>query len=174
MAIPYGIGVQRNRDILHILVPSGIARNKVAHNSVAIKCTMVASRWTQFAGNNHPYPLPYCDHGRNHLRRMGLPPNLQRASLAPPAVSRSVWNYGEVCCRTLVSTVSWGWGRRRGLDLKPYGDDARFVNECTGCHQPMRGNDYVFTLPITTATLNRGEVMNNGAAALPANFPINR
>jgi hypothetical protein len=69
------------------------------------------------------------------------------------------------------STEGWGWGRWRGLDLKPYGDDARFVNECTGCHQPVRGNDYVYTLPITTATLNRDDIVNNSAAALPANLP---
>jgi mono/diheme cytochrome c family protein len=55
------------------------------------------------------------------------------------------------------NTEGWGWGRWRGLDLKPYGEDARFVNECTGCHQPVRGNDYVYTLPITTATINPGE-----------------
>src|ERR1700691_6201825 len=35
----------------------------------------------------------------------------------------------------------------------------------------MRGNDYVYTLPITTATLNRDEVVNNRAAALPASLP---
>ena len=69
------------------------------------------------------------------------------------------------------NTEGWGWGRWRGLDLKPYGEDARFVNECTGCHQPVRGNDYVYTLPITTATLNRDEVVNNSAAELPANLP---
>jgi hypothetical protein len=69
------------------------------------------------------------------------------------------------------NTEGWGWGRWRGLDLKPYGEDARFVNECTGCHQPVRGNDYVYTLPITTATLNRDEVVNNSAAALPATLP---
>jgi hypothetical protein len=68
-------------------------------------------------------------------------------------------------------TEGWGWGRWRGLDLKPYGDDARFVNECTGCHKPVRGSDYVYTLPITTATLNRDEVVNNSAAALPPNLP---
>ena len=69
------------------------------------------------------------------------------------------------------NTEGWGWGRWRGPNLKPYGEDARFVNECTGCHQPVRGNDYVYTLPITTATLNRDEVVNNRAAELPANLP---
>jgi Haem-binding domain/Cytochrome P460 len=68
-------------------------------------------------------------------------------------------------------TEGWGWGRWRGLELKPYGEDERFVNECTGCHQPVRGNDYVYSLPITTATLNREEVVNNSAAALPKSLP---
>jgi hypothetical protein len=68
-------------------------------------------------------------------------------------------------------TEGWGWGRWRGLDLKPYGTDARFVNECTGCHRPVRGNDYVYTLPITAAKINGEELVNNRAAALPATLP---
>jgi hypothetical protein len=68
------------------------------------------------------------------------------------------------------STEGWGWGRWRGLDLKPYGSDASFVNECTGCHLPMRENDYVYSLPVTPATVSRTDVVNN-AAALPANLP---
>ncbi len=58
----------------------------------------------------------------------------------------------------------WEWGRWRGLDLKPYGNDARYVNECTSCHQPLRGNDYVYTMPITTAQVTGTEVVNNAAA----------
>jgi hypothetical protein len=68
-------------------------------------------------------------------------------------------------------TDGWGWGRWRGLDLKPYGKDAHFVNECTGCHQPLRGDDYVYTLPITAIKVDRDEVVNNSAAELPANMP---
>ena len=69
-------------------------------------------------------------------------------------------------------TDGWTWGRWRGLDLKPYGKDAHFVNECTGCHAPVRGNDYVYTLPITAVALvNHNEVVNNRAAALPASLP---
>jgi len=69
------------------------------------------------------------------------------------------------------TTEGWGWGRWRGLDLKPYGTHARFVNECTGCHRPVRGNDYVYTLPITSAKISGEEVLNNRAAALPATLP---
>jgi hypothetical protein len=76
--------------------------------------------------------------------------------------------------RLYQGTEGWGWGRWRGLDLKPYGADARFVNECTNCHRPMRGNDYVYSLPITAAKLDRDEVVNHRAAALPASLPYQR
>lgn len=52
-------------------------------------------------------------------------------------------------------TQGWNWGRWRGMDLKPYGDDAGFVNECTGCHAPMRADDHVYTLPISRADASR-------------------
>lgn len=67
-------------------------------------------------------------------------------------------------------TEGWGWGRWRGAELKPYGQDARFVNECTGCHRPLRGDDYVYTLPISTAKVSHEEAVNNHAA-LPASLP---
>lgn len=67
-------------------------------------------------------------------------------------------------------TDGWGWGRWRGLDLKPYGQNAHFVTECTGCHMPVRGNDDVYTLPITAASV-RDDVVNNAAARLPASLP---
>jgi hypothetical protein len=73
--------------------------------------------------------------------------------------------------RDYKDTEGWGWGRWRGADLKPYGKDAHFVNECTGCHQPLRGNDYVYTLPISTAKVSGDEVVNNAAAALPGSLP---
>jgi Haem-binding domain/Cytochrome P460 len=47
-----------------------------------------------------------------------------------------------------ASTEGWGFGRWRGTDLKPYGKDAAFQNECTGCHAPMAKNDFVYTMPI--------------------------
>ena len=44
-------------------------------------------------------------------------------------------------------TGGWGFARWTGLDQKPYGRDASFVQECFGCHLPVKGNDYVFTFP---------------------------
>jgi len=70
------------------------------------------------------------------------------------------------------TTAGWGWGRWRGLDLKPYGRDSAFVKECTGCHMPVRGDDDVYTLPITTAQPPGVELVNHRAAALPSDLPL--
>ena len=45
------------------------------------------------------------------------------------------------------ATGGWGFARWLGEDQKPYGKDAGFVQECFGCHTPVKGNDYVFTRP---------------------------
>ena len=45
-------------------------------------------------------------------------------------------------------TLGWGWARWRGAELTPYGNDANFTNECVGCHSPLAGTNYVFTMPI--------------------------
>jgi hypothetical protein len=45
-------------------------------------------------------------------------------------------------------TKGWGWARWRGADLKPYGKDATFTDECVGCHSPLASTNYVFTSPI--------------------------
>ena len=47
-----------------------------------------------------------------------------------------------------ASTGGWGFARWRGRDLAPYGKDANFVQECFGCHIPVKDSDYVFTRPI--------------------------
>ncbi|SDF04410.1 cytochrome P460 family protein [Terriglobus roseus] len=70
-----------------------------------------------------------------------------------------------------ASTEGWGWGRWRGLDLKPYGKDASFVKECTSCHLPVKGDDYVYTLPMTAATVPGTEVVNNHSVTLPTSLP---
>jgi hypothetical protein len=74
--------------------------------------------------------------------------------------------------RRFRQTDGWGWGRWRGVNLRPYGKDAHFVDECTSCHQPVRGDDYVYTLPITAAPVSREEIVNKDAAALPAGLPF--
>jgi hypothetical protein len=46
-----------------------------------------------------------------------------------------------------AATGGWGFGRWLGMDQKPYGKDAQFVQECFGCHTPVKDNDWVFTHP---------------------------
>jgi len=47
-----------------------------------------------------------------------------------------------------ANTDGWGWGRWKGDQLKPYGKDRSFVSECMHCHQPMKNNDFTFSLPM--------------------------
>jgi Cytochrome P460 len=44
-------------------------------------------------------------------------------------------------------TGGWGFARWVGMDQQPYGKDAAFVQECFGCHTPVKESDYVFTKP---------------------------
>lgn len=47
-----------------------------------------------------------------------------------------------------AATGGWGFARWMGQDQKPYGKDADFVQECFGCHTPVKANDWVFTHPV--------------------------
>ncbi len=44
-----------------------------------------------------------------------------------------------------AATGGWGFARFVGNDYKPYGKDTGFVQECFGCHTPVKDNDYLFT-----------------------------
>lgn len=46
-----------------------------------------------------------------------------------------------------AATGGWGFARWLGTELKPYGKEAGFVQECFSCHTPVKDNDYVFTRP---------------------------
>ena len=45
------------------------------------------------------------------------------------------------------ATGGWGFARWKGMNQQPYGENATFVQECFGCHTPVKDNDYVFTKP---------------------------
>ena len=45
-------------------------------------------------------------------------------------------------------TGGWGFARWLGLDQRPFGQDATFVEGCFGCHTPVADRDYVFTTPV--------------------------
>ena len=42
-------------------------------------------------------------------------------------------------------TAGWGFARFVGQELRPYGRDPGFARECFACHEPLAGNDFVFT-----------------------------
>ena len=56
-----------------------------------------------------------------------------------------------------ASTAGWGFGRWLGPELKPYGKDAHFASECVGCHTPVRGNDFVYTMPLLRTRQQEGQ-----------------
>ncbi len=47
-----------------------------------------------------------------------------------------------------AGTEGWGFARFVGDQLKPYGDGPHFDNECLGCHEAVKANDFVFSLPL--------------------------
>ena len=57
-------------------------------------------------------------------------------------------------------------GPMKGAALKPYGDNAEVVEECTGCHAPMGRNDFVYTMPIS-GHAGRADRLNGKAALMP-------
>ena len=57
--------------------------------------------------------------------------------------------------RKYASTQGWGYAQWMGTKLEPYGKDAEFSRECTGCHEPMRVHDFVFTLPTAPTSVPR-------------------
>jgi hypothetical protein len=47
------------------------------------------------------------------------------------------------------STGGWGFAQwENGTDLVPHGNNLLFAQGCMNCHQPMKANDFVFTMPI--------------------------
>jgi hypothetical protein len=50
--------------------------------------------------------------------------------------------------KTYKETGGWGFARWLGMEQKPFGADASFVQQCFGCHVPVKENDYVFTRPV--------------------------
>lgn len=52
-----------------------------------------------------------------------------------------------------ADTKGWGWARWwKGTQLIPYGKNKLFTTECMNCHQPMKDNDFVFTMPLQLKT----------------------
>jgi hypothetical protein len=46
-----------------------------------------------------------------------------------------------------ADTGGWGYARWVGEELKPYGKDTGFTQECVACHTPVKDRDWVYTTP---------------------------
>ncbi len=64
-----------------------------------------------------------------------------------------------------AATQGWGYAQWVGTELEPYGKDATFARECTGCHEPMRAHDFVFTVPIARTSVPASWRMITSAVA---------
>lgn len=74
--------------------------------------------------------------------------NIQKHPKFPVATEPDTFAQVEFMVKDSVkykSTGGWGYARFVGNDYKPYGKDANFVQECVGCHTPVKDNDYLFT-----------------------------
>jgi hypothetical protein len=71
----------------------------------------------------------------------------------PTAIIPGVFVHAEFMikdAKKYSATGGWGFARWLGMEQKPYGKDADFVQECYGCHIPVKQNDYVYTHPAVT------------------------
>lgn len=94
------------------------------------------------AGNTHPWPdgtmlgkLVWKDQQHPNWATATVPGDFVHAEFMVKDAGR------------YAATGGWGFARWVGMEQKPYGKDAEFVQECFGCHTPMKDNDYVFTHP---------------------------
>jgi hypothetical protein len=69
-----------------------------------------------------------------------------------------------------AATEGWAFGRWLGAELAPYGKSPDLAEECTGCHAPMRHDDFVYTMPIHTAP--GADDRFNREAGLPSKLPF--
>jgi hypothetical protein len=46
-----------------------------------------------------------------------------------------------------AETGGWGYARWVGDQLKPYGNNESFTQECVACHTPVKHRDWVYTTP---------------------------
>lgn len=44
--------------------------------------------------------------------------------------------------------TGWGWARWLGKGQEPYGDKNDLNQSCIACHTPVKGNDWVYTIPV--------------------------
>ena len=95
------------------------------------------------AGNTNPWPdgaimakLVFKDTRHEHWDAAQVPGKFVHAEF----MIKDAAKYAD--------TGGWGFARWLGRDLKVFGEDASFAQQCFACHTPMKDNDYVFTDPV--------------------------
>lgn len=71
-------------------------------------------------------------------------PNFEKATVPSDFVHSEVMVKDS---KKYAATGGWGYARWLGMEQKPYGNDASFVQECASCHAAVKENDSVFTRP---------------------------
>ncbi|MBI3562366.1 MAG: cytochrome P460 family protein [Gammaproteobacteria bacterium] len=94
------------------------------------------------AGNTHPWPdgailakLAWKEKVDEHWPTALVPGDFAQAEFMVKDAKK------------YAATGGWGYARWVGMDQKPYGKDANFVQECLACHTAVKNNDWMFTHP---------------------------
>jgi len=96
------------------------------------------------AQNNNTKPWPEGSILAKLVWKEGKLPNWQQA-IVPEEFIHSEFMIKD--SKKYSKTGGWGFARWLGLEQKPYGQNENFVQECFGCHTPVKNNDWVYTIP---------------------------
>lgn len=67
------------------------------------------------------------------------------AAIAPKQFIHAEFMFKDT--QAWAATGGWGYARWVGDELKPYGANQNFSQECVACHTPVKDNDWVYTIP---------------------------
>jgi len=137
-AAPNGIELPENYKDWRVIGSSHREDNKTLRVILGNDIAVAAAR----AGKNNPWPdgsilgkLVWKDDVHPQWEKATIPGQFVHAEFMVKDAEK------------FKSTGGWGFARWTTLEQKPYGNDASFVQECFGCHLPVKDNDYVFTHP---------------------------
>lgn len=136
---PNGITIPENYKDWRLIAPSHRSDNNTLRAILGNDVAIDAAR----AGRTKPWPdgailgkIVWKD---------ATHPNWQKATV-PGAFAAAEFMTKD--SKKFAATGGWGFARWLGAAQKPYGKDANFVQECYGCHIPVKDKDFVFTHPV--------------------------
>jgi len=136
---PNGITLPADYRDWRVIAVSHRDDNKTLRVIVGNDAAIIAAR----AGKTNPWPdgvilgkLVWKDVAHEHWQAATVPGQFVHAEF----MHKDSEKYPQ--------TGGWGFARWLGMEQKPFGEDATFVQQCFGCHLPVKENDYVFTAPV--------------------------